>query len=142
MLRSIRNSSQVVTLVSRLMIRASGAARVSSSSASHQMYLGATARGMGPLARSASATYSRASLRQGSKISGALVKPEFSGSDTQSTLKISLEPGSNPSTTALSLSPWHGLWRGEKATTGPLGEWTMAAWLSTQAGTSRLDREA
>src|SRR5688572_4721234 len=72
MLRSIRNSSQVVTLVSRLMIRASGAARVSSSSASPQMYPGDTGRGMGPLARSASATYSRASLRQGSKISGAL----------------------------------------------------------------------
>src|SRR5438105_1791399 len=57
------------------------------------------------------------------------VNQEFSTSHNESTLKLSLQAGSNASTIALVLSAWNGLLQTEEPHGGPLGDWTMAAWL-------------
>lgn len=50
-------------------------------------------------------------------------------SHNESTLKLSLQAGSNASTIALALSAWNVLLHTKETPSGPLGDWTMGAWL-------------
>jgi hypothetical protein len=43
-------------------------------------------------------------------------------------LALSITAGTTASATPLTLTTWNGLLRGESTATGPLGEWTLAAW--------------
>jgi hypothetical protein len=57
------------------------------------------------------------------------VKPEFTGDYVDAEeLNVSLQPGTQPSTTALPWDTWKGLVRADLETDGPLGDWTLAAW--------------
>lgn len=53
-------------------------------------------------------------------------------------LNISLQPGTAVSTTALTLNTWKGLVRADLDTTGPLGDWTLAAWRQVGGNTAHV----
>lgn len=53
-------------------------------------------------------------------------------------LNISLQPGTAVSTMALTLNPWKGLVRADLDTTGPLGDWTLAAWRQIGGNTAHV----
>ena len=68
------------------------------------------------------------------------VKPAFADSHNDSTLKLSLAAGSGASSTALPLAAVDGLLNAEKSPAGPLGAWTLTAWLDG-APHMRLNRD-
>ena len=71
------------------------------------------------------------------------VKPELVEDYVdQGMLSVSLQPGTAASTTPLSLNVWKDLLRADLETTGPLGDWTLAAWLSVDGANTRLDPHA
>ncbi len=71
------------------------------------------------------------------------IKPEFSVSHNDSTLKLSLQAGAAASTNPLALSTWNKLLRTAESPGGPLGDWTLTAWLDTGGGLKeRLDPNA
>ncbi len=58
------------------------------------------------------------------------VKPDFADSYNDSTLKLSLVAGTVASSSELPLTSLNGLLRAEKSSGGPLGDWTLTAWLN------------
>jgi Tc toxin complex TcA C-terminal TcB-binding domain/Neuraminidase-like domain/Putative peptidoglycan binding domain len=73
------------------------------------------------------------------------VRPDTASKNTnESTLKLSLEAGTNASANALTLSPWNGLLRATKSPAGELGDWTLIGWLEPVAGAphERIDPNA
>jgi receptor-binding and translocation channel-forming TcA subunit of Tc toxin/ABC toxin-like protein/neuraminidase-like protein/putative peptidoglycan binding protein/virulence plasmid A protein len=71
------------------------------------------------------------------------VKPELADALNESTLKLSLEAGTDRSNNPLTLAGWNGLLRAAKATAGHPGEWTLTIWLVTGDGLhQRLDPNA
>jgi hypothetical protein len=55
------------------------------------------------------------------------IKPEFADTHNESTLKLSLEPGTAASDNPVVLVPWGGLLRTEKSTNSPPADWTLTA---------------
>ena len=69
------------------------------------------------------------------------VKQGFTTAYNANTLKVSLQPGTTAAV-ALTLTPWNGLLRGERAA-GPLGDWTLTGWRDIGNGTHlRVDPQA
>ena len=66
------------------------------------------------------------------------VKPKFAVTYDKDTLKVSLQPGTTASATALTLTPWSGLLLAKKEPAGALGDWTLAAWRATGGGVHEL----
>jgi hypothetical protein len=68
-------------------------------------------------------------------------EPEFATTHNETTLKLSLEPGTIPSTNSLPLSPWNGLLRATKSKPSEedlageeLDNWILAGWLEHSTG--------
>jgi hypothetical protein len=70
------------------------------------------------------------------------VKPEFSASHNKSTLRLSLRAGAAASNDPLTLSEWNSLLRTAASPGGPLGDWTLTAWLTADETEGRLDPNA
>lgn len=62
------------------------------------------------------------------------IKPEFSDSYNESTMKLSLQAGTNASNNPLALSTWNELLQTAESPGGSLGEWTLTAWLDIGGG--------
>ena len=62
------------------------------------------------------------------------VKPEFSVSHNDSTLKLALQAGMAASTHPLALSTWNELLRTAESAGGLPGDWTLTAWLDIGGG--------
>jgi receptor-binding and translocation channel-forming TcA subunit of Tc toxin/ABC toxin-like protein/neuraminidase-like protein len=60
------------------------------------------------------------------------IKPEFSISHSDSTLKLSLQSGTEASDIPLTLSTWSELLRTDESPGGSLGNWTLTAWLGDE----------
>jgi len=58
------------------------------------------------------------------------VRPEteFTSTHNESTLKLSLEAGTDASANPEPLKSWNGLLRATKSSTGGLGNWTLTGW--------------
>jgi hypothetical protein len=65
------------------------------------------------------------------------IKPEFSVSHNDSTLKLSLQSGTAASNNPLTLSTWNGLLQADEISDGLLGNWTLTAWLADDSGVKR-----
>ena len=62
---------------------------------------------------------------------------------TDGALNVSIQPGTTASTTSLTMNMWNGLLRAAPETTGPLGDWTLAAWLEDAGGaTAPIDPQS
>jgi hypothetical protein len=73
------------------------------------------------------------------------VRPEFEKECNESSLKVSLETGTDASANLLSLDRWNGLLHATKTLTpaGEIGQWTLTAWLleSGSASHKRLGED-
>ena len=70
------------------------------------------------------------------------VRPEFAPTHNESTLNLSLKPGTNTSDD-LHISPWNGLLRAVGSPGGELGNWTLTGWLKLADNTEkRIDPNA
>lgn len=65
------------------------------------------------------------------------IKPEFSVSHNDSTLKLSLQAGTAASNNWLTLSTWSELLRTAESPGGELGNWTLTAWLDAGGGVNQ-----
>lgn len=71
------------------------------------------------------------------------VRPEFASTHNESTLKLSLEAGTDASDAALNMSPWKGLLRAAKSPGGELDNWTLTGWLEPGGNSDeRIDPNA
>jgi hypothetical protein len=69
------------------------------------------------------------------------IRPEFSSTYNESTLKLSLEAGTEASANPLTLVSWNGLLRAAKTPGGDPGKWTLTAWHEPTGGThERIDK--
>jgi hypothetical protein len=58
------------------------------------------------------------------------IRPEFASTHNESTVKLSLEAGTDASANPLEIKPWNGLLRtATESPAGALGNWTLTGWL-------------